>query len=85
MKIRKYRKGEEHILWNLFHSTIHNINIRDYNQAQVIAWTPIDLNEAVYAKKFQDIRLYVVEPDGDIVAYVELQPGKALKSGTKNW
>ena len=43
MEVRKFREGDEKELWELFYNTIHNINIQDYDKAQVTAWAPDDL------------------------------------------
>lgn len=74
MKIRNFRNGEEVLLWNLFHSTIHNINIRDYSEAQVNAWAPDDLAEHVWKTRFQSIKPFVAEVDNTVVGYSDLQP-----------
>jgi len=44
MDVRKFKRGDEKELWLLFYNTIHNINARDYNSAQIQAWAPDDID-----------------------------------------
>ena len=74
MKIRNLEYGEESLLWNLFYATIHNINVQDYSEAQINAWAPDDLDEQIWKRKFQSIKPFVAEVDGEIVGYSDLQP-----------
>lgn len=71
--IRKFRQGDEKALWELFYNTIHNVNIHDYNQAQVAAWAPdnLDINFAV--QKFREIDPFVVLQNGRIIGYADIQ------------
>ncbi len=73
MKIRNLESGEEALIWELFCSTIHNVNIQDYNEAQINAWAPKDLDESIWTMKFQSIKPFVVEVDSSIVGYSDLQ------------
>ncbi len=74
MKIRNLENGEEALTWELFRSTIHNINIQDYNEAQINTWAPKDLDESIWKMKFQSIKPFVVEIDSSIIGYSDLQP-----------
>jgi putative acetyltransferase len=73
MHIRKFRRGDEKELWNLFYNTIHNVNIRDYNKAQVAAWAPDDLDINFAIQKFRKIEPFVVIKDGKIIGYADIQ------------
>jgi putative acetyltransferase len=73
MHIRKFRRGDEKELWNLFYNTIHNVNIRDYNKAQVAAWAPYDLDINYAIQKFRKIEPFVVIKDGKIIGYADIQ------------
>lgn len=74
MEVRKLRKGEEIELWELFYSTIHNVNIRDYNENQVEAWAPGDFDVSIAVQKFRDIDPFVVIRDAKIIGYADIQP-----------
>ena len=73
MEIRKYRKGEETEIWNLFYNTVRKINIRDYNQDQINAWAPEKIDLEIASQKIRDINPFVVVLDGKIVAYADIQ------------
>ena len=73
MKIRKFLKGDEQELWELFYNTIHTINIHDYNQTQVDSWAPADLDINIAIKKFREINPFVVIKNEKIVGYADIQ------------
>jgi len=73
MKIRRFQESDVNQLWELFYNTIHCINIRDYNQHQVAAWAPQDLDRAFIAQKFSDIDPYVAVDGEKIVGYADIQ------------
>ena len=73
MEVRKFREGEEKELWKLFYSTIHNVNIQDYDKAQIAAWAPDDLDINVAIQKFREIDPFVVIQEGKIIGYADIQ------------
>ena len=73
MKIRKFLKGDEQELWELFYNTIHNVNIYDYNQTQVDSWAPKDLDINIAIEKFREINPFVVIKNEKIVGYADIQ------------
>ena len=74
MEIRKFRKGEEKELWKLFYDTVHNVNIRDYDENQIAAWAPEDIDINVVIQKFRKIDPYVVIKEEKIIGYADIQP-----------
>ena len=74
MKVWKFREGDEKELWELFYNTIHNINIQDYDKAQVTAWAPDDLDIDFVVQKFREIDPFVVIQGGKIIGYADIQP-----------
>ena len=73
MDIRKFRRGDEKELWDLFYNTIHNVNIQDYNKAQVAVWAPDDLDINFAFQKFREIDPFVVIHNGKIIGYADIQ------------
>ncbi|AMG29119.1 GNAT family N-acetyltransferase [Grimontia hollisae] len=71
--IRRYREGEEPLLWTLFFNTVRNINIRDYSSAQVSAWAPHDFDPAIWKQNIQAINPFVAEWEGKIAGYADVQ------------
>ena len=73
MLVRKYIRGEEPLLWNIFFNTIHSVNIRDYSLEQINAWAPVNLSSEVWCTKIESINPFVAVVDGQIVGYADLQ------------
>ena len=67
------RAGEETQLWELFHGTVRSINLRDYSEEQVAAWSPQDRDMAAWAERMQQIHPFVVVCRDQIVGYSDLQ------------
>lgn len=73
MDVRKFRQGDEQDLWELFYNTIHNVNIQDYDKAQVAAWAPDDLDVNFAIQKFRGIDPFVAILEGQIIGYADIQ------------
>lgn len=74
IELREFRIGDEPHLRFVFESAIHDVAIRDYSQAEVDAWAPRQFDPSLWARRVQGIAPYVVERDGEIVAYADVQP-----------
>ncbi len=72
--IRKYRRGEEAELWQLFFETIRTVNRRDYSEEQVKAWAPDDFDAERWSARIAGIDPYVCVAGHQIVGYADLQP-----------
>jgi len=73
MEVRKFRKGEEKELWKLFYNTVHNVNIQDYDENQIAAWAPDDLDINIAIQKFREIDPFVVVKERGIIGYADIQ------------
>ena len=73
MDVRKFRQGDEEELWELFYNTIHNVNIQDYDTAQLAAWAPDDLDMNIAVQKFREIDPFVVIQDEKNIGYADIQ------------
>jgi len=74
MEVRKFRIGVEKELWKLFYNTVHRVNILDYDENQIAAWAPDDLDINIAIQKFREIDPFVVIKEGKIIGYVDIQP-----------
>lgn len=73
MLIKQYVKGEEKQLWQVFYSSIH-INAKNYyNNKQLDAWAPNNLNYDFWCKKLNQIKPYVIHDLNKIIGYGDLQ------------
>jgi len=71
--IRRFRPGEEAALFEVYYSAIHQVASRDYSLEQVEAWAPRDLDPALWEHRIRGINPFVVELDGGVAAYADLQ------------
>lgn len=72
--IRDYKESDAKVLRALMFHTIRHINICDYSQAQVEAWAPDDLDDAVWLKRVSGLNPFVAVIDNTVVGYADLQP-----------
>ncbi len=73
MIIREYQPEDATHLWDLFFNTVRNVNIQHYSQVQVEAWAPSEFSMEVWQNKMDKIRPFVVELEGVVVGYTDLQ------------
>lgn len=66
--------GDEAGLYAVFHSAIHEIAHRDYTPAQIEAWAPKSVDSDRWAHKMREIAPFVVEHNGQPIAYADVQP-----------
>jgi putative acetyltransferase len=74
MQIRRFSVGDEASLLRVYLSSIRLVAARDYTVQQIQAWAPADLDADVWAEKMREIRPFVVEIDGEVVGYADVQP-----------
>ncbi len=70
--LRPYRDGDTPALIALFRETIHSVNRRDYKPAQLAAWAPAEINEAVWADRQAENDTQLAEIDGELAGFTEL-------------
>lgn len=73
MHIRRYKKGEEAILRELFYNTVRYINLGDYSAEQVEAWAPDTISAWECKERVEGINPYVCIVDNTIAGYSNLQ------------
>lgn len=73
MHIRPFRAGEEPALRAVFLSAVHGIASRDYTREQIEAWARSTSDPRAWARRIQEIRPFVVEQQGEILAYADVQ------------
>ncbi|KKJ75659.1 hypothetical protein WH95_17005 [Kiloniella litopenaei] len=73
MIIRPHTPKDAVTLLQLFHDTVHNVNIQDYTQEQINAWAPesFDLNR--WQERTKGYFIFVAEDDSGIVGFAELE------------
>jgi aminoglycoside phosphotransferase (APT) family kinase protein/GNAT superfamily N-acetyltransferase len=72
IQIRNFDKSDVKQLVDLFYNTIHNINIKDYNEEQIDAWAPkSSLEVEGWLKKWNKLPPIVAKRDTKIVGFAE--------------
>ncbi len=74
MKIRDFQVGDEIALHAVFYAAIHHTATRNYTREQIDAWAPESFDHETWVERMRAIRPFVVEDDGRIVAYADVQP-----------
>jgi len=74
MYIREFEPGDEEELHSVFLSAVHELASKDYTPEQVEAWAPASFDLEAWSKRIQGIRPFVVEFNGKLVAYADVQP-----------
>jgi len=73
MHVRDFTFGDEAALQAVFYSAIHTMAASDYTPAQLDAWAPGRPDMEQWTARMRTLRPFVVEDDGRIVGYADLQ------------
>jgi putative acetyltransferase len=73
MILREYKLSDTEAIMRLFYDTVHQINIHDYTQEQVNAWTGESMNYEFWQKRLKSKLPFIVENHGEIVGFAELE------------
>jgi putative acetyltransferase len=73
MHVRDFTFGDEPALHAVFYSAVHTIAAGDYTPAQLDAWAPDRPDIERWTVRMRAIRPFVVEEEGRIVGYADLQ------------
>ncbi len=57
----------------VFLSAVHGLAFRDYTRKQIEAWAPLTTDADAWAARIRTIRPFVVEQEGQVVAYADVQ------------
>ena len=72
MVLRAYRSADCPALAELFYQTVHQVNIRDYTQAQVDAWATGQVDLERWDRELREHRTVVAWEDGLIVGFGDM-------------
>lgn len=72
MYIRRYSPNDISQIAELFYSTVHTINLKDYSPVEVDAWAPKHINKAAWNRRLSENFTIVAEQDGIIVGFASL-------------
>ncbi|EJE7236499.1 GNAT family N-acetyltransferase [Clostridium sporogenes] len=72
MNIRMYKSEHYREIIKLFYNTVHSINSRDYNSAQLDVWAPKEIDIALWDKSLSQHYSIVAEENGVIIGFGDL-------------
>ena len=73
MQARRFRAQDAAAIAALFRDTIRRINRKDYSAEQVRAWAPDEIDVASWAEKLANRCSVVVETDGVIIGFGDME------------
>lgn len=72
MQIRRYKTEDCPEIIELFYNTVHTVNVKDYQLAQLTAWAAKDIDSSQWDRSLSANYTIVVENDGIIVGFGDL-------------
>ncbi|KGO14752.1 GNAT family N-acetyltransferase [Clostridium botulinum] len=72
MNIRMYQSEDCREIVELFYNTVHSINSRDYNNAQLDVWAPKEIDIDSWDKSFSQHYSIVAEENDVIIGFGDL-------------
>ncbi len=76
--LREYQKTDDEQIVHLFYNTVHTINAWDYNDSQLNAWAPDDLDVKRWCRPLRDGYTVVADASGTIVGFASLEASGRL-------
>jgi putative acetyltransferase len=71
--VRPYRSDDATALMALFRDTIRRVNSRDYDETQIRAWAPDNIDSVRWAARFEGRFVVVAEEAGVPIGFGELE------------
>ncbi|MBQ4288492.1 MAG: GNAT family N-acetyltransferase [Clostridia bacterium] len=73
MHLRPITENDVKTLIQLFHDTVHSINIKDYSKDQVDAWAPpvSEISESAWTDSFRGRHAVLAETGGIIIGFAD--------------
>lgn len=72
MNTRVYRSEDCNEIIELFYNTVHSVNAKDYNEAQLEAWASKDIDISEWNKSLSEHYSVVIEKDSIIIGFGDL-------------
>ena len=73
MEIRRYKRGEEAAIWEVYFEATHRSIGRDYHADLVERWAPRDKDVNEWAERLREKNPFVAVVDGKIVGMAEIE------------
>lgn len=72
MILRNYRPSDCAEILTLFYETVHSVNSKDYNSAQLDAWADGNAHPEIWNQSLSDHKTVVMEDSGKIVGFGDM-------------
>lgn len=72
MNIRMYRSEDCKEIIELFYNTVHSVNTKDYNKAQLDVWASKDVDILKWDKSLSEHYSVIIEEDNTIIGFGDL-------------
>ncbi len=72
MNLRMYKSDNCREIVELFYNTVHCVNARDYNEAQLDVWAPKEIDISAWDKSLSENYSVVAEENGVIIGFGDL-------------
>lgn len=73
MELRRFVDGDEIALLNVFSSSVRHLASHYYTHEQIEAWASPDMDPEQWGNYMRELRLFIVEVDGEIAGYADVQ------------
>ncbi|RKF14273.1 GNAT family N-acetyltransferase [Alginatibacterium sediminis] len=73
MRIRSFNASDSQALWQLKFDTIRNVNCAHYNQEQLKAWAPDDMDMSFWFTRISQMDPLILEHQNTILGFADLQ------------
>lgn len=74
IEIRLFETHDAEQIAQLFHETVHEVNVRDYSSSQLKAWAPDDIHFRNWVEACSNPFTYVADDKGVIAGFGQLEP-----------
>lgn len=72
VQVRSYLSSDSEEIMQLFYDTVHTVNKKDYNESQLDAWAPKNLDQQQWEKVLSEHYCVVAEIDNQIVGFCDI-------------
>ncbi|WKE66886.1 GNAT family N-acetyltransferase [Gallaecimonas kandeliae] len=75
LRVRPYRADDAGALARLFYESVHRSALGPYSQAELDAWAPYPIDQALWQRKLNELKPLVAEEDSQVLGFMTLERG----------
>lgn len=73
ISVRDYSQSDAETLIDIFYEAVHEVAIAYYSPAEVNVWAPLPRDHHYWKRRFDYLRPYVAEIEGEAVGFITLE------------